>query len=174
MAEMPGFIHGRRKEDLVRIIRLWICFLFMGLVALANSYQQGKEPPKITPVSIAVESEGPNGLWVQSVIDLTNPQLQKLEQMVRTQIAGIQNVRIVDAKDSEDHLHITVVGGRVPRPGGGSWFVVSSVVTLAKAEGIDLLATHDVIAGPDLSSVAKSVVFQFLSMKLRFSLGMLK
>jgi len=42
---------------------------------------------------------------------------------------------------------------------------------LAKTEGDDVLATHDVIAGPDLSSLARSIGFQFASLRLRLVTG---
>jgi hypothetical protein len=121
-----------------------------------------------------VESEGPDGLWAQSSKDLSKAQLQNLEKLIRTEISKQQDVSLVEANDPKDHLNISVVAAKVEGPGGANWIVVSSAVNVAKSQGGDLAGTHDVIAGPDLSSVASAVGFYLSSVKLRAALGIVK
>jgi hypothetical protein len=123
---------------------------------------------------LAVESEGPQGQWVQSSQDLSKSQLQRLEQLIRTEISKQEDVTLVDAKDPKNHLHVAVVAAQLERQGSLRWIVVSSVLTMADDKGNDLLVTHDVIAGPDLQSTARSIGFQLASAKLRLIMGMMK
>jgi hypothetical protein len=145
----------------------------MSAVAIP-AQQQAKEPAKRIPVSIAVESEGPQGLWSQYSKDLSKVQLQELKQLVSADVSRQQDVSLVDASDPKDHLHLAIVVARLDHAAGTSWFVASSVVTIAESKGDDVLATHDVIAGPDLQSLAHSVGFQLASTKLRLALRMVK
>ena len=117
-------------------------------------------------VSIEVESEGPNGEWAQSVQDLTKAQLQKLQALIRAELSKQENLTLVGANDPKTHLHVSVVTAQVAHQGYSNLVIVSSVLTLANDRehgNNDVLATHDVIAGPDLLSVAHTVGFQVAS-----------
>src|SRR3974390_1136827 len=127
--------------------------------------QPAAKPNRIS-VSITVESEGPNGEWAQSAQDLTKAQLQKLQGLIREELSKQENLTLVGANDPKTHLHVSVVTAQVAHQGHPNLVIVSSVLTLAndKEHGNnDVLATHDVIAGPDLLSVAHTVGFQVAS-----------
>lgn len=144
--------------------------LVLGFSLFAGAAQQ-KQKTVGTPVSIVVEAQGPQGLWAQSVQDLSTAELQRLEQLIKGQVSRLSEVRLVAPSDPATHLHFAVVAGRLPGPGGAPWYVVSSVITIAEKE--DLLATHDLIAGADLASLSRSIAGQLVSLKLRWALGML-
>jgi len=134
------------------------------------------KPSRIS-VSIAVESEGPNGEWAQSAQDLTKTQLQKLQGLIREELSKQENLTLVDVNDPKTHLHVSVVAAQVAHQGHPNWVILSSVLTLAndKERGNnDVLAIHDVIAGPDLLSVAHTVGFQVASSILHLMTGILK
>jgi hypothetical protein len=114
--------------------------------------------PNRIAVSIAVESEGPNGEWAQSAQDLTKGQLEKLQGLIREELSKQENLTLVGPNDPKTHLHVSVVAAQV-----SNLVIVSSVLTLAEHGNNDVLATHDVIAGPDLLSVAHTVGFQVAS-----------
>ena len=157
--------------------RFSLCLLVIALTGGLEHAQQTQSQPKRIPVSFAVESEGEGllGLWSQ---DLSKPQLQRLEQLIRTEISKQQDVTLVDAKDPKSHLHVAVVATQLERQGSLRWIVVSSALIMSADDGkggyLDLLVTHDVIAGPDLPSVARSIGFQLASAKLRLITGMMK
>ena len=50
--------------------------------------------PNRYSVSIAVESEGPNGEWAQSVQDLSKAQLQKLQGLIREELSRQEDLLI--------------------------------------------------------------------------------
>jgi hypothetical protein len=140
-----------------------------------NTKSVGK--PNRYSVSVAVESEGPNGEWAQSVRDLSKTQLQKLQGLIREELSRQEDLTLVDANDPKTHLHVSVVAAQVAHQGHPNWVIVSSVLTLAndKERGNnDVLATHDVIAGPDLLSVAHTVGFQVASSIPHLMTGILK
>jgi hypothetical protein len=132
---------------------------------------------KTISISLAVESEGPKGEWIQSAKDLTKTQLQRLETLIRAELAKQPLLVLVEPNDPKTHVHVSVVAAQVEHEGKSNWVIVSSVLTLAndKQHGNnDVLATHDVIAGPDLPSVARTVGYQVASATLRFMTGILK
>ncbi len=132
------------------LARCSLLLVVINLTAGPGYAQQTQVQPKRIPVSFAVESEGPQGLWAQSSQDLSKSQLQRLEQLIRTEISKQEDVALVDAKDPKNHLHVAVVAAQLERQGSLRWIVVSSVLTMADDKGNDLLVTHDVIAGkPD-------------------------
>jgi len=139
---------------------------------VAGYARQTPTKPKRIPISFAVESEGPQGDWAQSAQDLTNPQLQKLGALIREELSKQENLTLVDANDPKNHLHVAVVAAQVKNQGASKWVIVSSVLTMADEKGNDLLVTHDVIAGPDLLSVAHTVGFQVASAVLHLLTGM--
>ena len=159
--------------------RFSLCLLFIALTAGLEHAQQTQSQPKRISVSFAVESEGPQQwLWAQSSQDLSKPQLQRLEQLIWTEISKQQDVTLVDTKDPKSHLHVAVIAAQLERQGSLRWIVVSSALIMSAEDGkggyLDLLVTHDVISGPDLPSVARSIGFQLASAKLHLITGMMK
>jgi hypothetical protein len=156
----------------MKITSLFVAVLACSLIP-AGYAQQAPTPtnPKRIPISVAVESEGPQGEWAQSAQDLTKKQLQKLEGLIGEELSKQENLTVVDANDPKNHLHVAVVAAQVEHQGTSHWVIVSSVLTMADEKGNDLLVTHDVIAGPDLLSVAHTVGFQVASAVLRLITG---
>jgi len=70
----------------------------------------GQQParPRV-PVSLAVEAEGPPGLAGQSTTNLTKPQLQEMENLIRVGLGKDNALMLVEQKDTAAHLHLTVV-----------------------------------------------------------------
>jgi hypothetical protein len=130
----------------MKITSLFVAVLACTLIP-AGYAQQAPTKPKRIRVSVAVESEGPQGEWAQSAQGL------------------------VDWNDPKSHIHVAVVAAQVEHQGASHWVIVSSVLTMADEKGSDLLVTHDVIAGPDLLSVAHTVGFQVASAVLRLLTG---
>jgi hypothetical protein len=150
------------------------CLLVFALTASAGDGRRALAQPHRIPVSFAVEAEGPGGLWAQSSNDLSKPQLEKLEQLIRAEVSKQEDVTVVEMNDPQTHLHISVVAAQLERRGNTNWIVASSVVTLAQEKGGDILGTHDVVAGPDLASVARTVAVQLATIKLRLITGIIK
>jgi len=70
---------------------------------------------------------------------------------------------------------IAVVAAKLPNGNTGKWYyVASSAVTIATKKGIDELVTHDVVAGADLTSLARTIRFQFVSARFRAATGLWK
>jgi hypothetical protein len=96
-----------------------------------------------------------------------------LARLIGTGIAKDGTLTLVEQNDTGTHLHLTVVAAPLEGVRGRKWIVASSVVTLATKDGIDEFGTHDVIAGPELESVAQRAAF-LMSFKLRVSRGLVK
>jgi hypothetical protein len=136
--------------------------------------QQAQKQPKLIAVSVMVESEGPQGLWTQSSKDLSKPQLQNLERLIKAEVSKQPDVQLVKINDPQEHMNISVVAAQLACQGKTNWIVLSSAMNIARSQGGDLAGTHDVITGPDLSSVARSVAFCLSSIKLRAVLGSMR
>jgi hypothetical protein len=155
----------------MKITSLFVAVLACTLIP-AGYAQQAPTKPKRIRVSVAVESEGPQGEWAQSAQDLTKKQLQKLAELIRAELSKQKDLSLVDWNDPKSHLHVAVVAAQVEHQGASHWVIVSSVLTMADEKGSDLLVTHDVIAGSDLLSVAHTVGFQVASVVSRLLTGM--
>lgn len=138
--------------------------MLLGVLATFSATAQNLEQPKRIPVSVRVEPEGPTGLWTQSARDLPEGQRRELEKLITSLLSKDESLTIVDA-NSKSNLHVTVVAAQVAGASGRRWVIASSAVTLANEA--NSLGTHDVIAGPDLQSVARSIVSYFASFRLR-------
>ena len=145
--------------------------LLLAMSAAACPAQQAQSQPRRIPVSFTVESEGPQGLWMQSSKDLDKVQIELLMKLVKDAIVKQKDVTLVDVESPKDHMHLAVVAAQV---GEANWVIVSSVITMADSKGNDLLVTHDVIAGPNVREVANAIGFQFAAAKLRLITGMMK
>ena len=124
-----------------------------------------------------VEGEGgghEQGMWTQSANDLTPNEVKSLETLVLAEIRKQPDVQIVPLAYPENCIGIAVVAAKLPKIGGGQWYVVSSALLVSTKEGTDELVTHDVIAGSDLQSVARSIAYQFVTARLRAVTGMWK
>lgn len=143
------------------------------LTGTVHGDQQAQQQPNRIPVSVAVDSEGPEGLWAQSAVDLSKLQLQELGNLMKAEISKQKDIRLVETKDPRDHVHVAVVAAKV-ECSGRRWFLASSVVSIATAKGEDIFVTHDVIAGTDLASVARSTSFYLASIKIRLALRIVR
>ena len=149
--------------------------VLIGLLATLSAAGQDQQQPeqrKRIPISVRVESEGPSGLSAQSAHDLPEAQLRELEKLITSLFSRDDSLTIVDPSDSKSGLHVSVVAGQVAVANSRSWIIASSAVTIAN--DANSLGIHDVIAGPDLQSVARSVSYLFSSFKFRVQLGLYK
>ncbi|HEY6291677.1 MAG TPA: hypothetical protein VI455_08985 [Terriglobia bacterium] len=112
-------------------------------------------------------------MWSQAANDLTPKELQTLEELVVAEIGKQEGVRIVPISYSGDFIGVVVVAAKLPNGVGGSWYIASSVLTVASAKGTDELVTHDVIAESDLASLAHRIAFQFASARFQAALGLM-
>jgi hypothetical protein len=149
------------------------CLVLLSLAPLRLAQAQSKP----IPIGVKVEAEGGGegqGMWAQSASDLTPTELKTLETLVVAEIQKQEDVKIVPLDYPEDFIGIVIVAAKLPKRGGGYWFIGSSMVTVSTKKGIDELLTHDVIAGADLSSLARTIAFQFASARLRAATGLWK
>jgi len=145
--------------------------LFPALVV--GCFGQAATPPKPIRLAVTVESEGPSGLWAQSAHDLSKSQIDQLETLVRGELSKQQDLLLVAKDDPNDILGLSIVVEKVEGPNQAVSFVASTALAVSKKSGDDLFVTHDVVSGPDLASVAKTVAFYFAAMRLRLTLGMM-
>ena|SRR5579872_2332188 len=133
---------------------------------------------KEIPIGVKVEAEGggkARGMWAQSAEDLTSSELKGLESLVTAEIKKQQGIKLVSLNYPENFIGVVVVAAKLPNGKTGAWYyVASSVLTVAKKDGTDELLTHDVFAGTDLVSVARSVGFQFATARIRAASGLWK
>jgi hypothetical protein len=135
---------------------------------MAPAYQQ--RPAKPVKLILRVDAQGPEGLWMQVAKDLTPAELTQLRSLIVGELAKISNHRVVSADTKEDVLGLLVVAAKL-QVGRETCFVLSNVVTIAKAKGTDVFVTHDVVAEPDLALSAKAVVGSLVSAELRGVIG---
>jgi hypothetical protein len=134
---------------------------------LLNAQQS---PPQPVRVIVRVETEGPQGLWMQAGTDLSAAELDNLRKLITAEIAALPGHQLVSSTDKHDDLGIVVVAEKLHR-GQDTHFLLSSVLTIAKADGTDLFVSHDVIAAPTIALAAKSVAGYLTSVELRGILG---
>ncbi|MFZ0587424.1 MAG: hypothetical protein WBL97_20635 [Candidatus Sulfotelmatobacter sp.] len=149
---------------------LKICLIPLLAIACVGQSTNGSRPIRL---GVTVESEGPNGLWAQSGVDLSKSQIAELETLIRGELSKQQDILLVPKDDPNDIVGLSVVVERIGKPNEPVSYIASAALVISKKGGDDLFVTHDVISGPDLPSVAKSVAFYFASMRLRLTLGML-
>src|SRR5208283_4910888 len=116
------------------------------------------------------------GMWTQAANDLTSNELKTLETLVVEEMKKQDGVKIVPRDYQGDCVGITVVVAKL-RDGGvaGKWYyIASSVVVVSTKKGIDGLVTHDVVAEPDLASLARRIAYQFAVAKFRAVSGLWK
>jgi hypothetical protein len=154
------------------LICLGVSLLLVGLSPNAI----GQRKPILVAVKVEAEGGGEDqGMWVQAAEDLTPRELKTLESLVVTETKKQEGVKIVPLDYSEDYIGVVVVAAKLPNGNTGQWYyVASSVVTIATKKGIDELVTHDVLAGADLASLARTIGFRFASVRLRAALGLWK
>jgi hypothetical protein len=140
---------------------------------VVGCFGQVSTSPKPILLAVTVESEGPNGLWAQSGHDLSKSQIDQLETLVRGELSKETGLLLLAKDDPNDILGLSIVAEKADGANGSVSFVASAALVVSKKSGDDLLVTHDVISGPDLASVAKTVAFYFASMRLRGTLGMM-
>lgn len=150
---------------------LGVILLFVGPSRRAESQ------PKPIPIGVKVEAEGGGkgqGMWAQAANDLTPKELRALEMLVVAEIRKQEGVKIVPLSYPEDYVAVVVVAAKLPNGDAERWYIASSAVTLATNKGTDELVTHNVVAESDLASLARSIGFQFASVRFRAALGLWK
>jgi len=160
------------RKSIRRNIRLALCLAF--LIQRMLCLSQAASKPKPIRLGIVVQSEGPNGLWAQTGRDLTKAELSELESLVKQELSKQEGVVLVSKDDPSDIIGLSIVVEKVGRGSPSVSFVASASLVISKKSGDDIFVTHDVIGGPDLASVARTVAFYFASARFRFTTGMTK
>lgn len=135
----------------------------LGHPALAHA-QRG--PAKTIKVILRVEAQGPQGQWTQLGRDLSTAQLDQPRSLIAKKIGGLANHRLVSPDDKDDDIGLAVVAEKL-QSGRNTYVVISSALTIAKADKTDLLITHDVIAEASIPLAPHAVVGQLLGSELR-------
>ena len=151
-------------------VKVWAFILLAAIPSL------GQTQKKQILVNIKVEAEGGGrgqGMWAQGADDLTPKETKDLTSLLETSVGNEEGIKIVPSNYPEDYIGLVVVAAKVPNGTSGSWYIASSAVVVAAKNGIDELVTHDVIAEMSLKSLARSIQFQFASLRLRSMLGLL-
>jgi hypothetical protein len=146
--------------------------LVLGVVSSytpASVQQQGR--PKTIKIMLKVESQGPQGLWMQAGKDLSSVELNQLRSLIIAELGKLPNHKLVSSDDKEDAMGLSVVAEKL-QCGRETYVLLSSALILAKADGTDLLVTHDAVAESSLALAAKAVVGHLTSAELRGMLGL--
>lgn len=150
---------------------LWLALTLLVVLACTPAGAVQKASPKPIKVILKVESQGPEGLWMQVGKDLSSAELAQLRSLITAELGKLSNHKLVSSDDKDDALGLLVVAEKL-EVGKETYVVLSSALTLAKAGGSDLLVTHDVIAQTNLALAAKAVAGQLLGAELRGILGL--
>jgi hypothetical protein len=148
---------------------LSLALLMIGAPTSARGQNGSLKPFKVI---IRVEREGPEGLSVQAAKDLTALELTELDSLIRSEIRKLPNHVAVSANDPDDAIGVVVAAAKC-QLGQGTLVLLSSVITIARADGSEPFVSHDVIAAESLSAAAKAVGFYLASVELRGMLGAL-
>src|SRR2546426_4643765 len=108
---------------------------------------------------------------MQAGQDLSATELNQLRALLTTEIGKLSNHRLVSADDKDDALGLLVVAEKL-QSGHETHFLLSSAVTIAKADGTDLFVTHDVLVHSSLALAAKAVVVSLVSAESHAVLGL--
>ena len=131
---------------------------------------QQRDTPKVIKVIVRVDAQGPQGIWTQLGKDLSSAELADLRSTIVKEIGRLPNHQLVSADDKDDVLGLAVVAEKL-QSGRNSYVLISSALTIAKADQTDLLFTHDVIAEATIASAAHAVVGELMSTELRALIG---
>jgi hypothetical protein len=140
--------------------------IIIATCSTARSQRPETKSPSLHPVkiSISVEQERPGGLFVQAGEDLSVTELNSLRSSVEKSITSIRNHRVVPDSDTDIHLILSVVAAKLR--GQREWFIASSSLGAGTLSGhLDSL-THDVIAEPDIPSLARAVAYYLSAAEL--------
>jgi hypothetical protein len=138
--------------------------------ALAAPEQQANAKP--IRVMLQVETEDPvDRLGTQLGTSLSPSEVRQLFSAIKGELEYTSH-QLVQIDDKGEALDLIVVAEKL-QVGRETYFVVSSVVTFARANGgDDVFLTHDVITEPSLALAARVVVSKLLSTELRVTLGL--
>jgi hypothetical protein len=173
-ARLSADDRGLRLADPTKLYRVAVVLLLALTTALTVVPVAAQQPEAAvirTPLSVRIDSEGPAGIWSQSVRDLSKAELVELGRLIRASIATNKAVALTDESNPRDQLFLTVVVAQVGSQ-GHRWITASSAITFVHEKGgVSSLITHDVIIGPDLSSIARSVGYYLATTNFRLIAG---
>src|SRR2546428_3185414 len=157
---------------MIKAMRVFIVAFVAANVAATGAVvaqTQGRTSKPIK-VIVKVDSEGPEGLQVQDAKDLCSAELMQLRSLIRAEVAKLKDHVLVPPDEKSDAIGLIVVAGKYRN----SMILLSSVITIAKADGTDVFVSHDVIAVRKLELAAKAVAFYLTSVEFRTILGSLR
>lgn len=147
-----------------------LCLAFGLSADLRPASVRQRDAPRLTKVILRVEAQGPEGLWTQLGKDLSAAELTDLRSTIAKEISRLPNHKLVSPDDKDDALGLAVVAEKL-QSGRNSYVLISSALTIAKADQTDLLFTHDVIAQSSIALAAHAVVGQLVGAELRALTG---
>jgi hypothetical protein len=163
-----------RFQFLIRSFQTLCLALVLGAIspcALVSAQQQ-KRPNKPVKVILKVEAQGPGGLWMQAGKDLSSTELNQLRSLIIEGIEKLPNHKLVPLDDKDEDLGLAVVAEKL-QCGQDTYILLSSALTIAKANGTDVFVSHDVIASTTLALAANAVVGILASVEFRAFTGLL-
>lgn len=158
------------RSKVSALVALVVTLSFWSSTAVAQVKAQNKP----IPVAVKVDAEGggkAQGMWTQSAKDLTPKEVQILQSLIVAEIKKQDGIQIVPLTYPEEFVGVAVVGAKLPNSKGGAWYVTSSAIILSLKNATDEFVTHNVEAGPSLSSVATTIAYEFASARFAAAAG---
>ena len=103
--------------------------------------------------------------------DLAPAELRAFRSLLEQEITKLSNHKLVSADYKDDAFGIAVVVEKL-QCGRDAYILTSSALTIASAQGTDLLVTHDVLALPTIAASAHAIAGQLVNIELRHTLDL--
>jgi hypothetical protein len=150
---------------------LWSTVALSMVVCCSTGSAQQQGQPKPIKVVLTVEAQGPEGLWIQAGKDLSPAELKELRSLITARLRKMSNHQLVSSDEKDNVIGLVVVAEKL-QCGRETYILLSSALTIGKADGTDLFLTHDVFAQPSLTLAANAAVGQLATIELRGMLGL--
>lgn len=129
-------------------------------------HAQQRNTEKQIKVIVKVETED-QGIRLPTEKPLSALETERLRSLIIGGLNKLQNIKVVSPDEKDDAIGILVVAEKLFN--NKEYIILSSTLTLSKANGQEYFITHNVLADPNLKMAAEAVVVQFVSAELYFS-----
>jgi len=146
--------------------KIFTLLLLASLFSASSTFSQQENNLKILKVILKVETED-QGLRLPAEKCLTKAEIGKLRSLIIERLNKLSYIKLVSSEEKDDAIGILVVAEKLN--GGSKFIILSSVLTIAKADGTDLFITQNVFAEPNFAMAAKAVVVQLVSTQWNLS-----
>lgn len=150
-----------------RIYKIILIVLSIFFVLTFSSYAQQGTARKEIKIILKVETED-QGTRLPTEKPLSNLETKQLRSAIIAGLNKLPYIKLVSSDEKYDAIGILVVAEKLVNK--NKYILLSSVLTIAQANGEELFVTHNIIAAPNLEMAAKAVVYQFVSAQLQLSL----